>query len=92
VPGLGLFIESRYSTNKLRSVGKIEIVCPASEARFDDPIGRISISLKRPGGVNYDVRGELPELSVDIGISLESNRNPLRPTRQSCTKLLGFPQ
>jgi hypothetical protein len=37
-PGLRLFIESRYSTNKLRPVGKIEIMCSASEARLDDPI------------------------------------------------------
>jgi len=57
--------------HEVRSIGQIEIVNAVGDTGFDDPIPTLPISLKRPTGIDENMRPERDEVRGEVAVPVE---------------------
>ena len=64
-------IEGLDAFHEVRSIGQIEVVNAVGDTGFDDPIPTLPIILKRPAGVDEDMRPERGKLRSEVAFPVE---------------------
>ena len=81
-------IEGLDAFHEVRSIGQIEIVNALRDTGFDDPIPTLAIILKRPAGVDEDMRLERGKLRGEVAFPVEDRGHEpgLGPVARSCNR------